>query len=96
MEDLERAEREKTPLCDEANLQVFSVWYQFGGMKRSLTPKEAADLPATLAQDFIYLLRRMRQLADSEVELGAWMERNIYKDANQHEALYTPKDPWEQ
>ena len=95
-EDLERAEREKAPLCDEASLQIFRIWYQFGGMKRPLTPVEAAEMPAGLAQDFIHLLKRMRQLADTEMELGQWMERNIFKNATQDEALYPPRQPWEQ
>ena len=94
-EDLEQAEREETPLCDEASLQIFRVWYQFGGLKRPLTPVEAADMPAALAQDFIHLLKRMRQLADSEVELGEWMEKNIYRNATTDEALYPPKNPWD-
>ena len=44
--DLERAELERIVLCDEANLHVFRLWYQFGGMKRPLTPMEAAAMPA--------------------------------------------------
>ena len=93
-EDLERAEREKMPLCDEASLQIFRIWYQFGGMKRPLTPVEAAEMPAWLARDFVYLHGRMRQLADADVKLGQWVERNIYREATQHERLYPPKDPW--
>lgn len=94
-EDLEQAAEDQTPLCDEASLQIFSIWYQFGGMKRPLTPMEAAEMPAWLARDFVHLLKRMRQLADSEIELGQWMERNVFKDSTTQEALYPPKDPWD-
>lgn len=94
-DDLTRAEREKVALCDEANLQVFAVWYEFGGMKRPLTPVEAASMPADLAKDFAFLLRRMRQLADNEMQLGDWINRNIFRDTERHDALYTPKNPWE-
>jgi hypothetical protein len=87
-EDLERAEREKTPLCDEAHLQVFSIWYQFGGMRRPLTPVEAAEMPAGLAKDFVYLLKRMRELADSEMALGEFVQPGIYHDESPSEALY--------
>ena len=95
-EDLERAEHEATPLCDEASLQIFRTWYQFGGMKRPLTPVEAAEMPAGLAQDFIHLLKRIRQLADTDMELGEWMERNVFKTTTVNEALYPPRQPWEQ
>ena len=95
-EDLEQAEHEATPLCDEASLQIFRTWYQFGGMKRPLTPVEAAETPAGLARDFVYLLKRIRQLSESEMELGEWMQRNIFKTATQDEALYPPRQPWEQ
>jgi hypothetical protein len=92
-EDLERAEREKAPLCDEASLQIFRIWYQFGGMKRPLTPVEAAEMPAWLARDFVYLLARIRQLGDASA-LGQWVERSIYKEASQDERLYPPRDLW--
>ena len=87
-EDLERAELEQTPLCDEAHLQVFSIWYQFGGMRRPLTPVEAAEMPADLAKDFVYLLKRMRELADSEMALGEFVQPGIYHDESPSEALY--------
>ena len=92
-EDLERAEREKAPLCDEASLQIFRIWYQFGGMKRPLTPVEAAEMPAWLARDFVYLLGRVRQLEDT-VEMSQWVERKIYKEATPEERLYPSPDPW--
>lgn len=51
-----------SPLCDEAHLQVFALWYSLGGMNQPLTPQECADMPATLAKDFMYLIRRIRSL----------------------------------
>jgi hypothetical protein len=95
MADLEQAERARAPLCDEAHLQVFRLWYEFGGRKRPLTPVEAAEMPADLAKDFVYLLKRMRQLADSEIALGEWVNSNIFKQVEQCDALYPPSNPWE-
>ena len=92
---MEQAERERAPLCDEAHLQVFALWYEFGGLKRPLTPVEAAEMPADLAKDFIYLLKRMRQLADSEIALGEWVNSNIFKHTEQRDALYPQQHPWE-
>ena len=92
---MEQAERERAPLCDEANLQVFALWYEFGGLKRPLTPVEAAEMPADLARDFIYLLKRMRQLADSEIALSEWVNSNIFKHTEQRDALYPQQHPWE-
>ncbi len=87
-EDLEAAEAQSAVLCDEAHLQVFSIWYQFGGMRRPLTPVEAAEMPADLAKDFVYLLKRMRELADSEMALGEFVQPGIYHDESPSEALY--------
>jgi hypothetical protein len=87
-EDLERAELERIALCDEASLRVFGLWYQFGGMRRPLTPMEAAEMPADLAKDFVYLLGRIRQLADSEIALGQWVSQAIFRTTTQHDVLY--------
>ena len=37
-----------------------------GGLNRPPTIQEAAEISAPLARDFIFLLNRMRQLAESE------------------------------
>ena len=66
----------KSPICDEAHLQVFSFWYQMGGLKRPLTPVEAAETPAPLALDFIYLLRRMRRLNDVQTGLNDFIRKD--------------------
>ena len=87
-EDLERAEREISPLADEGSLPIFGIWYQFGGMRRPLTPVEAAEMPAPLAKDFIYLLKRMRELADSETALGEFVQPGLYHGESPSEALY--------
>lgn len=65
-------------------------------MKRPLTPVEAAEMPAAIAKDFLFLIKRLRQLADSEIELGGWINRNIYHEADRHDALYPPSNQWEQ
>lgn len=91
--DLERAELERIVLCDEANLHVFRLWYQFGGMKRPLTPMEAAAMPADLARDFTYLLNRLRELADNQMALDEWVNRNIFKEAEPEDAIY-PDQQW--
>lgn len=72
-------------------MAVFGIWYQFGGMRRPLTPVEAAEMPAPLAKDFVYLLKRMRELADSELALGEFVQPGIYHDESPSEALY-PND----
>ncbi len=51
-------------------------------------------MPADLARDFIYLLKRMRQLADSEVALGEWVNRNLFKRTEPRDALYPNHDEW--
>ena len=85
-EDLERAKQDdKDPLCDESNLQVFRFWYEMGGLNRPPTILEAAETPATLARDFIFLLNRMRQLAATEADF----ERGAPMHLKQ-----SPKLPW--
>ena len=37
-----------------------------GGLNRPPTIQEAAEIPAPLARDFVFLLNRLRQLAASE------------------------------
>ena len=96
-DDLERAERNKFPLCDEANLQVFKFWYEMGGLRRPLTPVEAAETPGILAKDFIYLIRRMRELADTELHFNDFANsRHLYKDQPQLDDIYNhPSNLWE-
>ena len=52
----------KEGLCDEANLEIFTLWYAWGGMQRGLSPTEIAEMPMTMIKDFNYLLQRMRKL----------------------------------
>jgi hypothetical protein len=78
IEDLMRAEREESPLCNEAHLAAFQFWYEMGGLKRPLSPVEAATTPAPLAKDFVYLLKRMRELADDEITLGEFVSRGLW------------------
>ncbi len=85
-DDLESAERHRTVLCDEAHMKVFATWYLFGGMQRPLTPVEAAEMPADLAQDFTYMINRIRQLSDDRMGMDEWVNRNIYKN--------DPKSPY--
>ena len=78
MDDLEALndDGEQTmPICDEAHLQVFAFWYQMGGLQRPLTPVEAADTPAPLAMDFIYLLRRLQRLNESRSSLDQFVRQ---------------------
>ena len=82
----------KSPICDEAHLQVFSFWYQMGGLKRPLTPVEAAETPAPLALDFIYLLRRMRRLNDVQTGLNDFIREGLYAPEPEHGAV----GEWEQ
>ena len=77
----------KSPICDEAHLQVFSFWYQMGGLKRPLTPVEAAETPAPLALDFIYLLRRMRRLNGVQTGLNDFMREGLYAPEPEHGAV---------
>ena len=53
-----------------------------GGLKRPLSPVEAAETPAALAKDFIFLLKRMREIADSEVMIGEFVNLGIYENPN--------------
>ena len=97
-EDLERAERNQEPLCDEANLRVFQFWHQMGGLRRPLSPVEAAETPGPLAKDFIVLIRRMRDLADSELAFAEFSKasQHLYKTESTVDDLYTsPSTIWE-
>jgi len=46
-------------LCDDANLDLFLVWYQFGGLEKGLSLTEIATMPATQLKDFQYILSRL-------------------------------------
>lgn len=72
------------PLCDEAHLQVFSFWYQMGGLQRPLTPVEAAETPAPLAMDFVFLLKRMRSLVDVQAGLDDFIRQGLYRPEAEH------------
>ena len=52
--DLADAERQR--LIDDAHLDLFVTWYQFGGQERGLSPMEIAAMPADLLSDFQTLL----------------------------------------
>lgn len=53
---LERRKHEY--LIDDANIEVFGVWWTF---REHLTPQEAAEMPSTLRQDFMTILRRLSE-----------------------------------
>lgn len=66
-----------------------------GGLRRPLTPVEAAETPADLAKDFIFLLNRMRQLADTELAFNEQVSRSLWNPADpNHLAEPTPLS-WE-
>ena len=75
LEALDGGGEQTMPICDEAHLQVFSFWYQMGGLQRPLTPVEAAETPAPLAMDFIYLLRRLQRLNESRTSLDQFVQQ---------------------
>lgn len=52
--DLADADRQR--LIDDAHLDLFVTWYQFGGQERGLSPMEIAAMPADLLSDFQTLL----------------------------------------
>lgn len=75
----------EAPICDESHLQIFRFWYQMGGLRRPLTPVEAAETPAPLAMDFIYLLRRLRLLKDVQAGVDEFLqEKGMYKPEAEH------------
>lgn len=54
MADLQ--DEERRGLIDEANLEIFLVWWSFGGASSGISPLEAAHMPAAMRQDFAYIL----------------------------------------
>lgn len=91
MDDLEAVDSDgkqnASPICDEAHLQIFAFWYQMGGLQRPLTPVEAAETPAPLAMDFVYLLRRLQRLNESRTGLDRFVEErraSLYGKEQEH------------
>lgn len=66
-----------------------------GGLKRPLTPTEAAETPADLAKDFVYLLNRMRSLADTEVTLNTRVSPHLWSQPDPADAQQKPALNWE-
>ena len=53
-EELDAAERER--LIDPAHMDLFLIWYQFGGTERGLSPLEIAAMPAAMIADWQTLI----------------------------------------
>lgn len=53
-EELAAAERER--LIDPAHMDLFLIWYQFGGTERGLSPLEIAAMPAAMIADWQTLI----------------------------------------
>lgn len=45
-------------------------------------------MPAPLAQDFAYLLNRMRELSESELALSEWVHQSLHLTPDTRQALY--------
>lgn len=57
----ELADAERKGLLDEANLEIFMVWWSFGGAQQGISPMQAAEMPAAMRQDFAYILEEIRK-----------------------------------
>ena len=63
-------EQEHDGLCNPVSLEIFSVWYSYGGAQRGLSPQEVLEMPAWLRQDFSLIMTYLSEERDNRKRLN--------------------------